>query len=108
MNETEDPASQKIRYANSSGFFQTAVERFRTGEDAAGIESLLNAAEKLESEVEADRSSRWPQIDLSKLLPALRRLHNVIKNQDITGICDLLEDTLLPLTSEWLKGSDGT
>jgi len=31
-----------------------------------------------------------------------------MKNQDITGITDLLNDTVYPLTEKWIKGRDDT
>lgn len=83
---------------------QTTVEQFQKGEDAAGLESLISAAEELENAVENDQKLQRPQIDLSRLLPAVRRLYFYIQNQDITSIVDLLEDTFCPLTEEWLEG----
>lgn len=106
MNKMTEPASLEIQCENSRDFLQTATGQFRTGDVAAGIESLINAMEKLENEVEIDRISRQPQIDLKQLLPAMRKLYFYIKNQDITGIADLLEDTFFPLAEEWLKGSE--
>lgn len=87
--------------------FQTAAERFRKGEDAAGLECFLTATAELESLVEADQILPRPRIGLDRLLPAVRQLHFYMQNQDITGIADFLEDTICPMTQEWLQGSDG-
>lgn len=80
--------------------------KLRNGEDAQGIEILLSAARSLEKLVEDDRCSPEPQIDLVRLLPAVRTLHNYIRNQDIAGITDLLEDVFCPMTGEWMIGGD--
>lgn len=87
--------------------FQTAAEQFRKCEDAAGLEVLLTAAAELENLVVADQNSPRPRIDLDRLLPAVRQLYFYMQNQDITGLADFLEDTICPMTKEWLKGSDG-
>lgn len=87
---------------------KAAVDHFKIGEDAAGLDSFLSAVKGLELAVEADRNSRQPRIDLNQLLPAMRELSISVRNQDITGITDLLERALYPLTEEWFKGSDGT
>nr|WP_319488716.1 hypothetical protein [uncultured Caproiciproducens sp.] len=89
-------------------FLQATVGHFRIGEDAAGMENYLSTMQELERTVETDRNSRQPRIDLNKLLPVVRKLYFFVKNQDITGITDLLEYTVFPLTKEWLKGCDDT
>lgn len=87
-------------------FLKAAVGHFRTGEDTAGMDCFLSALEELEHVVEADRNSLRPQIDMNKLLPALRGLYFYMRNQDIAGMTDLLEDTAVPLSEEWLKERD--
>lgn len=89
-------------------FLRAAVGAFRDGEDSAGMENFLGAVETLEQAVKTDQNSPRPLISLNKLLPAVRGLYFYMKNQDITGITDLLEDTVYPLTEEWLKGCDDT
>gem|GEM_PF-1179570 len=89
-------------------FLQATVGHFRIGEDAAGMEDFLSTMEELERAVETNRNSRQPRIDLNQLLPAVRGLYFYMRNQDITGITDLLEYTVFPLTKEWLKGRDDT
>ena len=85
-------------------FLRTAIGHFRNGEDANGIEDFLNGVEELERVVEIDQDSQQPKIDMNQLLPLVRELYFYIQNQDITGITDLLEYTVYPLTEEWLKG----
>lgn len=84
--------------------WRTAAEQFRSGEDSEGIGSLITAAAELEILMETDRNSRRPHIDLSRLLPSLKMLYFYTHNQDLTGIADLLEDALCPLTGLWLRG----
>lgn len=86
------------------GLFQTASAQLRGGEDDEGIESLLSALSELEKLIENDQNSPQPQIDLFRLLPAVRTLYFYIRNRDIAGIADLLEDTFCPLTEQWLRG----
>lgn len=88
------------------GFLQTASAQLRGSEDAEGIESLLSALSELEKLVENDQNSPQSQIDLDRLLPAVRTLHFYVQNQDITGIADLLKDTFYPLAEHWLRGCD--
>ena len=83
---------------------QTTAQLFRSGEDTMGIEGLITAAAELEILTETDRYSRRPQINMSRLLPSLKKLCFYIHNQDITGIADFLEDSLCPLTEQWLRG----
>lgn len=86
---------------------QTADGQFQNGDDAIGIENLLAAIAELEKITETDHNSQQPQIDLSRLLPDMRRLHFYIQNQDITGITDFIEYAFCPMTEELLKGCDG-
>lgn len=87
---------------------QAAVDHFRIGKDIEGMEDFSGALEELEHWAESDKILQQPQIDLHQLLPALRELHLYMKNQDMTGITDFLEDTFIPLTREILKGCDET
>ena len=104
----ENPASLRAQSKRLLNFLQTAVEKFRNGEDAPGIDSLQTAVAELENLVEIDQSSQRPQVDMSRLLPAVKRLYFYIQNQDITGIADLLEDVFYPLTEELFKGCEDT
>ncbi|MVB09689.1 hypothetical protein CAFE_03540 [Caprobacter fermentans] len=99
-----DPMQPKPEKKRLLKFLEAAVGHFRVGEDNEGMDSFLNAMEELEHAVETDRLSREPQIDLNRLLLPLQRLYLSMRNRDITGLTDLLEDTLIPLTNEWRKG----
>ena len=108
MTAKTEPAILAVQSERLRGLLQTASAQFQSGEDAEGIEGLLSAVSELEKLVENDHDSLQPQIDLSRLLPAVRTLYSYIKNRDIAGITDLLEDVFCPMTGEWMKGSDGT
>lgn len=86
---------------------RAAAAEFQNGEDADGLRNLLAAADEFEIFVENDRSSPAPRIGLERLLPAVKRLYFYIRNQDIAGIADLLEDSFIPLAEEWQKGEAG-
>ncbi|MFA5676362.1 MAG: hypothetical protein WDA65_07540 [Christensenellales bacterium] len=102
MNKTETkpavPESERLR-----GFLQSASAQLYEGEDKKGIENLLAAVSELEKLVESDQGSPQPRIDLDRLLPLMKTLRDCIKNQDIAGIADLLEDKFYPMAAEWMK-----
>ena len=94
----------KERNKQLQKFLSASIAHFRNGEDTDGIEGFLSGMEELERVVEIDQDSQQPKIDMNQLLPLVRELYFYIQNQDITGITDLLEYTVYPLTEEWLKG----
>lgn len=81
---------------------RVAVRRFRSGEDAKGIENLMKALDELEAAVEADQEPR--QFRTDKLLPALRELYFYMQNRDIAGLTDWLEYTAAPMAEEQAEG----
>lgn len=85
---------------------QAAIDNFCVGEDEEGMKSFLIFLEKLEYVVEDDWKKPQPQIDLDQLLPVLRKLRFSMKNQDITGMTDLLEGMTAPPVQKMLKGCD--
>ena len=107
MTDRTEPVLLKTEIKHLQAFLQAAVGHFQIGEDAAGMKDFLSAMEELKRLVEISRNSQ-PQIDLNLLLPSVRRLYFYMKNQDITGITDLLNDTVYPLTEKWIKGRDDT
>lgn len=108
MTAKTNPAMLAVQSERLRGLLQTASAQLYRGEDAEGIESLLSAVSELEKLVESDQNSLQPQIDLSRLLPFVKTLCAYIKNQDIAGIADLLEDVFYPMAGEWLRGSEST
>lgn len=98
-----EPALLSRQIRQFLAFLRSAAGFFRSGEDAEGMENFLSAMEELELVVKTDRNSPDPKIDLNLLLPSVRGLYFYMRNQDITGIADLLEDSLTPLAEEWLK-----
>lgn len=83
---------------------QAAAECFSGGDDRTGLENLLTAVEKLEKTVETDQHSLQPKIDILSLIPIMKDLYYYMRCRDITGITDLLEDTLCPTAENWTKG----
>ena len=108
MTDRTEPVLLNTEIKRLQALLRVAVSHFQIGEDAAGIKNLLSAMEELERLVEISQNSWQPQIDLNLLLPSVRRLYFYMKNQDITGITDLLNDTVYPLTEKWIKGCDDT
>lgn len=108
MTAKTEPVMLSVQSERLRDLLQRVSAQLRSGEDAEGIEGLLSAMSELEKLLENDQNSLQPQIDLSRLLPAMKTLCSYMKNQDIAGIADLLEDVLYPMTGEWMKGSDGT
>ncbi|WP_283610658.1 hypothetical protein [Faecalispora anaeroviscerum] len=85
---------------------RAAIEHFRNGEDILGMESFLRGIDELERVVEIDQNSQQPKIEMKQLLPAMRELYFYVQNQDLTGIADLLEDTVFPLISHGFERRD--
>lgn len=109
MNEFTAKAEMAMLAAQSehlNGLLKKASAQLRGGEDAEGIKSLLYAMAETENLVENDRQSMMPRIDLAALLPVIKTLYFYLQNKDIAGIADFLEDTLCPLTGQWLKGCE--
>ena len=106
MTMKTQPSKLAMQSERLRSFLQKASMQLRCGEDGEGIESLLSAVSELEKLVEDDQNSLQPQIDLNQLLPAMRTLYCYIKNMDIAGMADLLEDTFCPLTEQWNGGCD--
>jgi len=95
-----------MKYKRLLSLLQSSVEQFKKGEDAAGIDDLMRAVDALDNAVENDRNLTQPRIDLGYLLAALEKLHFYMKNQDITGMTDLLEKTFYPMAAEWFEGCE--
>ena len=109
MNEMSvkiQPSMLAVQSEHLYRLLQTASAQLHSGEDGEGIASLVSAISVLEKLVEDDQRSSQPQVDIGHLLPAMRTLYCYIKNMDIAGIADLLEDAFCPLTGQWQRGSD--
>ncbi|NJD02848.1 MAG: hypothetical protein FIA99_09725 [Ruminiclostridium sp.] len=91
------------RFRNS---LRSSVEYFRKGEDHSGLDSFLNSMADFESLLEHYRYSGSLKEKIEKIVPSIRILYEYMKNQDITGMTDILEFKLYPLTEEWAEGCD--
>jgi hypothetical protein len=85
---------------------RSAIEHFRTGNDQLGLDNLLNSMVDLENLLEFEYSADGLCNKMDKITPVLRDLCRCIKNQDVTGLTDVLEFTLYPLTTEWIEGCE--
>lgn len=103
MNELSLLYSRNNRLQAS---LQSAVRHFRNGEDRAGFDDFSNSMEDLESVIDTVRVFGGAEADFDRMLPAVRQLLDCVRNQDVTGITDVLEFTVYPLSKEWMKGRD--
>lgn len=109
MNElTADQvqAAPLVQSGQLYSLFQTASAQLYSGEDAAGIGSVLCAIDELERMVGNDQTTLQSRVDITLLLPALRTLYSYLQNKDIAGIADLLKCTFCPLAEQWTRGCD--
>lgn len=79
-----------------------SIEYFRSGEDSSALDSFQYVIEDLEDIT--DFCQRLGETDIiAEPLPALRTLDVYIQNQDITGIADIMEYDIYPMTIRWLE-----
>ncbi|MCI1965847.1 MAG: hypothetical protein LKJ17_06925 [Oscillospiraceae bacterium] len=105
--QRKEPTRLQVLISRLQQYVDSAVRNFRSGDDTQGMRYFLSAVEGLELVIREDRNSQQPKIDLNELLPSVRRLYFYMRNQDIVGITDLLEDTVMPMTARWLKEGGG-
>ena len=95
---------QPIRYKKvSSRFYSTlrsTIEDFRSGNDQQGLDGFMNTMDDLEAILEMDQYLGTVQLERIEILSILEELCMNIKNQDITGMTDLLEFKLYPIAKE--------
>lgn len=95
------PFKKKIdRFQNS--LFCT-IEYFRKGNDHLGLDNFLNSMNDLENLLEYQQYTGDIKIKIEKITPVLQNLCDCIKNQDVTGMTDVLEFVLYPLTKDWIE-----
>lgn len=75
-----------------------SVALFREGKDHAGLDALLHSIQDLESLLDRYRCTGKECLEIDKILPVYRELLEYMRNQDITGMTDLLEYTIYPLS----------
>lgn len=97
MNQRETFERIKDRFLRTA--FAT-VNAYRDGEDALGLESFLSSMDDLEQLLELNWQLGISKGALRRILPILQELKNRMKNQDITGITDLIELVLCPAVKE--------
>lgn len=92
--------SNKIKRLQNS--LLSSVEHFRSGEDSSALDSFQYFIEDLETITDA--CQHLGETDTTEeALPAIRTLYTYIQNQDITGIADIMEYEIYPMTIRWLE-----
>jgi hypothetical protein len=91
------------RFKNS---LRSSIEHFRNGEDHLGLDDFLNSIDDLESIIDIYQCIGEPNVRIKKMLPNLQMMYRCMQNQDITGITDVLEFRVYPLSKEWISGCD--
>jgi hypothetical protein len=81
-----------------------SVESFRNGEDHVGLDALLAGMEYLDDLLEVYLSLGKPEAITDEILSALKNLYDAMQNRDITGMTDILEFEIEPVTKKWLEG----
>ena len=95
---TEETRANKIntRYRDA---VNASVTLFREGKDHAGLDALLHSVQDLETMIEGYQYTGQTCLPVDTILPVYRKLLECMRNQDITGMTDLLEYELCPLTA---------
>jgi len=77
----------------------TSVALFRQGKDHGGLDALLHSIEDLECLLNQYQCTGDASLPVDAILPVYRQLLECMQNQDITGMADLLEYTICPLST---------
>ena len=95
MRDEKRSRETNTRYRNT---LNSAVAFFREGKDHAGLDALLHSVEDLESILDTYQCTGKACLPMDTLLPVYQKLLLYMRNQDITGMTDLLEYTICPLS----------
>lgn len=85
---------------------QVAISQFQMADDVKGIESLLEILKQIDNLIDIHQNLSESQIDINDLLSKMKKLYSYMKNEDITGVIDLLEYSFYPMTEKWLIGGE--
>lgn len=85
-------------------YLQVAISQFQIADDIKGIESLLEILKQIDNLIDIDQKLEKSQIDINDLLLKMKKLYSYMKNEDVTGVLDLLECSFYPMTEKWLLG----
>ena len=97
MNEEMRLHKINTRYRNT---LNASVAFFREGRDHPGLDEFSHCVEDLEILLDIYQCTGKACFEIDKILPVYRKLLECMRNQDITGMTDLLEYQLYPLAME--------
>jgi hypothetical protein len=103
MREKMRSREINTRYQNT---LNASIALFREGKDHAGLDALLHSLEDLESLLDTYQCTGEACLAIDKILPVYRKLLEYMRNQDITGMTDLLEFKIYPLSMEQIERCD--
>jgi hypothetical protein len=81
----------------------STIERFRRCEDSSGLECFLHSLQDMEILFDTGKAYGIPGFILDSIKKSLQSICNLIKNQDITGLTDVIEFELCPLAKAILE-----
>ncbi|WMJ83321.1 hypothetical protein ACS3UN_09610 [Oscillospiraceae bacterium LTW-04] len=98
MNATQCLEETNCRLHNT---LQSCVSLFREGEDNRALDALLDSIEDLERILDIFQCAEATDFGLDNILWGYRKLLKCMQNQDVTGMTDLLEFTIIPQLKAW-------
>ncbi|MFZ7103239.1 MAG: hypothetical protein ACOWWO_11385 [Peptococcaceae bacterium] len=104
MSELTFLQKRRDRFHNS---LRISIDYFREGHDRLGWDNFQSSMTDLENLLEFEQYFRGSKFNLSEITLALQSLQRCLQNKDVTGLTDVLEFTLFPLTNCWLTEGDG-
>lgn len=85
---------------------RSCVSLFREGKDNLGLDALVGSVEDLECILDILQCTGETDFEPGGTLHACRRLLDCMKNRDVTGVTDVLEFTIIPLSELWAARCD--
>lgn len=85
---------------------KSCVSLFRQGEDNSGLDALVGSIEDIERILDILECTEETAFETQEMLDACRKLLEYMQNCDVTGMTDLLEFTIIPLSEGWAARCD--
>lgn len=85
---------------------KSCVSLFREGEDNSGLDALVSSVEDIERILDILECTEETAFETQGMLHACRKLLEYMQNRDVTGMTDLLEFTIIPLSETWVARCD--
>lgn len=80
---------------------KSCVSLFREGEDNRGLDALLDSVEDLARILDILECTEEAGFKTQEMRDACQKLLEYMINRDVTGMTDLLEFTIIPLSETW-------